>query len=193
MARVLGEEFAEVWATDVHDYGYEGMAGRVDFLMPDLEPPVGIDWIITNPPFRLGPQFILRALELAEVGVAVLVRTSFDEGAARYHELFRDRPETWALPFVERVVMWQGAMIGQAFALRGRSGVGQGGDVFAQRCIGDIARRADLLGYRGGCGCSRGTGRQVRGPVQLCWRLWRGHEPVERRGGRGLEPDRSRP
>ncbi|KEJ93928.1 hypothetical protein SAMN05444149_105407 [Pseudosulfitobacter pseudonitzschiae] len=111
MARVLGEEFAEVWATDVHDYGYEGMAGRVDFLMPDLEPPVGIDWIITNPPFRLGPQFILRALELAEVGVAVLVRTSFDEGTARYQALFRDRPETWALPFVERVVMWQGVLL----------------------------------------------------------------------------------
>lgn len=111
MARVLGEYFAEVWATDVHDYGYEGMSGLVDFLMPDLEPPVGIDWIITNPPFRLGPQFILRALELAEVGVAVLVRTSFDEGAARYEELFRDMPETWALPFVERVVMWQGVLL----------------------------------------------------------------------------------
>ncbi len=111
MARVLGEEFDQVWATDVHDYGYEGMSGLVDFLMPDLEPPVGIDWIITNPPFRLGPQFILRALELAEVGVAVLVRTSFDEGAARYEELFRDMPETWALPFVERVVMWQGVLL----------------------------------------------------------------------------------
>lgn len=111
MARVLGEEFDQVWATDVHDYGYEGMSGLVDFLMPDLEPPVGIDWIITNPPFRLGPQFILRALELAEVGVAVLVRTSFDEGVGRYKALFRDTPETWALPFVERVVMWQGMLL----------------------------------------------------------------------------------
>ena len=53
-----------------------------------------VDWIITNPPFRLAEQFILKALNHATEGVAMLVRTSFLESIGRYSSLFSVRPPT---------------------------------------------------------------------------------------------------
>jgi len=106
MARPLAEYFAAVEASDVRDYGY----GRVlDFLMPypiDFEP----DWIVTNPPFRLGEQFISRAIEIAKRGIAVLVRTAFLESADRYAKLFSVSTPTDILQFVERVPMFKGRL-----------------------------------------------------------------------------------
>lgn len=102
MSRVLAEFFEDVYASDVHDYG----AG--DFLWPTTR---RADWVITNPPFRLADQFIGQALEVADVGVAMLVRTSFLEGAARYLTLFSKTPPTDILQFVERVPMYRGRLV----------------------------------------------------------------------------------
>jgi hypothetical protein len=49
-----------------------------------------------------------RALDLANDGVAMLVRTQWIEGVGRYQKLFRDRPPTLYAPFVERVPMVKG-------------------------------------------------------------------------------------
>ncbi|WP_198654756.1 class I SAM-dependent methyltransferase [Albibacillus kandeliae] len=111
MAKPLGEYFDLVHATDVADYGYSAQDGVADFLIDwDADAP-DVDWVITNPPFRLAQQFILQALRYARVGVAVLVRTAFVEGGERYEGLFRDRPEDIFMPFVERVVMWRGVLL----------------------------------------------------------------------------------
>lgn len=108
MAAVIAE-FASmpVIATDIFDYGY-GTA-PVDFL-DQLAPPHAddVDWIITNPPFRPADQFALRALDLAKVGVALLLRTQWLESEDRYRSIFRDRPPTLFAPFVERVAMLRG-------------------------------------------------------------------------------------
>lgn len=108
MARPLGEAFDRVRATDVADYRatWHGQEAVDDFLLPGTVP--GADWIITNPPFRLAAQFIHRTLLLAGAGVAVLVRSSFTEGAERFHSLFRKTPPTDILQFAERVVMTKG-------------------------------------------------------------------------------------
>ena len=111
LARVLGEEFDHVHATDVHDYGWPGQAGIADFLIPWGQDAPDVDWIITNPPFRLGADFIRQALTYARRGVAMLVRTSFVEGVDRYRSLFQETPEAFVLPFVERVVMWKGVLL----------------------------------------------------------------------------------
>jgi hypothetical protein len=111
MARPLAEEFGRVHATDLRDYGWPGQDGVGDFLMDWSQDDPGADWIITNPPFRLGCEMIGAALDRARVGVAVFVRTAFVEGAARHDALFRDRPETLVLPFVERVVLWRGVLL----------------------------------------------------------------------------------
>ncbi len=107
MALPLAEYFSSVTASDVHDYGW-GHTVR-DFLLFDADPP-DADWIITNPPFRLGEAFALRALSLARVGVAMLVRTAFLEGIGRYDRLFRPHPPQMVAQFVERVPMVKGRL-----------------------------------------------------------------------------------
>lgn len=105
MQRPLEEYFVQAWGSDVFDYGIGAQV--VDFLFPSpvLESP---DWVITNPPFRLAEQFIARALDVAEEGCAVLVRTSFLEGQGRYQRLFSVNPPTIVAQFVERLPMVKG-------------------------------------------------------------------------------------
>jgi hypothetical protein len=105
MARPLGEYFGRVTASDVHTYGF----GEIrDFLMPQVEEQAA-HWIITNPPFRLGEQFVRRALTLANQGVAMLVRTAFLESQDRFR-LYSEHPPAIVAQFVERVPMVKGRL-----------------------------------------------------------------------------------
>ena len=110
MAQPLREYFFGVMASDIHDYGYRYHERTADFLFPGNEPAVEVDWIITNPPFRLAEQFIARALEIAKEGVAVIVRTSFLESVGRYENLFRSNPPNLIAQFTERVPMVKGRL-----------------------------------------------------------------------------------
>ncbi|WP_299686715.1 hypothetical protein [uncultured Tateyamaria sp.] len=111
MATPAAEYLNEVYATDVHDYGWSGQQAVRDFLIPwDGSDPV-VDWVIANPPFRLALEFIQRGLQVARAGVAVFVRTAFVEGLERFNALFRDTPEAVFMPFVERVVLWKGVLL----------------------------------------------------------------------------------
>lgn len=107
MVRPLAEYFGEVIASDVHDYG----AGYpvCDYLYGDLPPTV--DFTITNPPFRLAEQFIMRARHSSWIGAAMLVRTSFLEGQSRHENLFAPCPPAFVLQFVERCLMLRGRII----------------------------------------------------------------------------------
>ena len=105
MSRALAEYFGFVYSSDVHDYGF---GQKQDFLWNNDE--TDFDWIITNPPFRLGQQFAVHALERARCGVALLVRTAFLESAERYASLFADQPPSDILQFVERVPMFKGRL-----------------------------------------------------------------------------------
>ncbi|KAA3527073.1 methyltransferase [Agrobacterium vitis] len=114
MVDPLCEFFNAVWASDIHDYGLDG-AFQHDFLMP-FTPHVirwaasSPNWIISNPPFRLAEQFIARALDIATVGVAMIVRTSFLEGIGRYENLFSKTPPNIVAQFSERVPMVKGRL-----------------------------------------------------------------------------------
>lgn len=107
MTRPLREYAHQSYASDVHDYCW-GHAVH-DFLMPfrprDLQT---VDWICANPPFRPAEQFVKRGLDIATVGVAMLVRSVFIESAGRYENLFRDTPPTIMAQFCERVPMVKG-------------------------------------------------------------------------------------
>jgi hypothetical protein len=105
MSKVLCEYFGDVTSRDVADYGY----GHVqDFL--HCEPSEQYDWVITNPPFKLGEQFISRALGMAREGAAFLVRTTFIESVGRYNRLFSSTPPSVFAQFVERVPMVRGRL-----------------------------------------------------------------------------------
>lgn len=106
MARVLKEYFGTVWYSDAYDYGF----GTVrNFLTYPFEMN-SVDWVITNPPFRLSEEFVIRALKVARVGVAILARTVFIESVGRYQNLFEGMPPTKFAQFSERVPMIKGRL-----------------------------------------------------------------------------------
>lgn len=67
------------------------------------------EWIITNPPFNLLEEFILKALEIATVGVAMFVRINALPGQGRYNRIYRNTPPTVVGVFAERIALIEGA------------------------------------------------------------------------------------
>lgn len=115
MAKVLKEYFGEVRYADAYDYGYAPIR---DFLTYPYETNA-VDWVITNPPFRLSKEFVLRALRVARQGVAILARTVFLESSGRYKAIFLDNPPTKFAQFVERVPMVKGRLDAKATTATG--------------------------------------------------------------------------
>jgi hypothetical protein len=108
MAEVLHEYFADVRASDVHDYGAGYTVGSYIGNGPDVIAREEVDWTITNPPFASAEQFIDVALDHSREGVAVLLRTGAVEGIDRYDSIYRNRPPAVIAQFVERVPMTRG-------------------------------------------------------------------------------------
>lgn len=105
MAEVLWEYFTSVTVSDKETYGY-GL-DKIDFLKSDCLA-VDAHWIITNPPFDdQGEKFVLRALELAKVGVAMFFRTQWLETAGRYENVFSTYRPTIVAQFAERVPLYE--------------------------------------------------------------------------------------
>jgi hypothetical protein len=106
MAKVLNEYFREVRCFDIHEYGY---GEKRDYLKRSHEAD-SYDWVITNPPFKLAEQFVLKSFDIAREGVAILARTVFIESVGRYEALFKNRPPTKYAQFTERVPMIKGRL-----------------------------------------------------------------------------------
>ena len=106
MSKVLKEYFYSVSSSDLYDYGY----GRVYDFIHDSYPENSFDWVITNPPFKTAEKFVLRALPIAKIGVAVLVRTGFLESVGRYKRLFNSAPPSYVAQFTERVPIVKGRL-----------------------------------------------------------------------------------
>ena len=105
MADVLREYFRFVQASDLYAYGHSHSGWN--FLT--MERPEQYDWIITNPPFGAKTiPFILRAIKLARVGVAMFLRLQVLETVGRYEKIFKPHPPTVIAPFVERVNLCKG-------------------------------------------------------------------------------------
>jgi hypothetical protein len=115
MAKVLKEYFGEVRCADAYDYGYADVR---DFLTYPYETNA-VDWVITNPPFRLAEEFVVRALCVARRGVAMLARTVFLESVGRYTSIFRETPPNKFAQFVERVPMVRGRLDNKATTATG--------------------------------------------------------------------------
>jgi hypothetical protein len=114
MSKVLWEKFKDVRSSDVHPYGY----GTVeDYLSPSVVAP--IDWVITNPPFKLAEEFALKGIATARRGVALLVRTVFIESVGRYERLFKPHPPAFVAQFTERVPMVKGRLDAKASTATG--------------------------------------------------------------------------
>jgi len=116
MAEPLRESFARVHASDVHDYGegyaigsFVGHGAQGGSLDLDLARcPFRADWIISNPPFVLAREFVMRALDEAAVGVAFILRLAWLEAEERFEEIFSRRPPALIAQCVDRVPMHKG-------------------------------------------------------------------------------------
>lgn len=117
MSKVLDEYFGRVISSDKFDYGY----GLLDDYLDDGWPPQPVDWVITNPPFRLAEEFVLKSIRIARHGVAILARTVFIESIGRYERIFLDKPPSKFAQFTERVPMVQGRLDKKASTATGYS------------------------------------------------------------------------
>lgn len=104
MAQVLKESFGSVRGSDIFDYGY----GEVQDFLTGLAALRSVDWVITNPPFRLAEDFLQRGRHVARKGVALLTRTVFIESVGRYERVFKNAPPSKVLQYTERVPMVKG-------------------------------------------------------------------------------------
>jgi hypothetical protein len=111
MARPLADYFGSVRASDVHPYGPDQEV--CDFTLTPLiaDEIACVDWVFTNPPFKLALAFIQAATAAARRGFVMVVRSAFTEGADRYRELWSVFPPAYELQFAERVVMLEGRLV----------------------------------------------------------------------------------
>ena len=151
MAKVLKEYFSEVKYSDAYHYGYGPIR---DYLTYPYEPNA-VDWVITNPPFRLAEEFVLRSLNVARCGVAILARTVFLESSGRYREIFEKRPPSIFAQFVERVPMVKGRLdikattaTGYAWFVWDKQSNGHPRLAWVPPCRRDLERQTDYASFR---------------------------------------------
>lgn len=102
------EYFDEVWPTDVHPHEPNTpVRDWLDDAAWPAEP--DCDVVFTNPPFTLADQFIVKGLQRARLGVALLLRLNVLEGVERHSLLQGPRATlTQTVVFSERVPMTLG-------------------------------------------------------------------------------------
>ena len=96
ISKILEEKKYNVYSSDLIDRGY-GDTG-IDFLKTYRR----TDNIITNPPFKLGTEFVYQACHLASKKVAMLCRINFLEGVAR-GKMFKNTPLKNVYVFSRRI------------------------------------------------------------------------------------------
>ena len=101
MVNVLKEAGYSVKATDIADYGFGDE--KINFLDYDGE------WdgdIVTNPPYGLSTDFVVKALEVVKPGrrVAMFLRLQTLEGKDRYDRIFSVNPPKTVYIFINRQV-----------------------------------------------------------------------------------------
>jgi hypothetical protein len=134
MARVIARQpdVTRVLATDLYDRG--GAEHLQDFLTcPEMH---GVDHIVTNPPFNLDEEFVLKALALAPPGkIAMFLRLAWLEGSTRYRDVWKPHGLTrvWVFPKRQKLARnggeYQSGLIAFAWFIweRGHTGPWTGG------------------------------------------------------------------
>ena len=103
ISKVFEAHGYKVHSTDLVDRGYG--TPRRDFLM---ENSLAAPSVVTNPPFKLADEFVLHALNMGAVKVAILARLAWLEGTARHASLWSMRPPARVWVFSKRQTLWRG-------------------------------------------------------------------------------------
>lgn len=107
LSRRLKQLGHDVFSTDIVDRGYEDFNGELDFLSLEAYEHRGeFDCILTNPPYVMCTEFILRALELLPEGgyACFFLKTTALEGRKRYEQIYKNTPPYLVLQFVDRIL-----------------------------------------------------------------------------------------
>jgi len=101
IAEVLKDYFPKASHTgsDLIDRGYPNTK-VFDFLDESVEIDK-VDWIVTNPPFKLAKQFIERSLKISNIGVAMFLKIQFLESVER-KEWLKNSPLKYVYVFSKR-------------------------------------------------------------------------------------------
>lgn len=95
-----------VLTSDLVDRGCPGIVLKDFLATPTM---IGVDHIVTNPPYDLAEEFVAKALELDPPGkVAMFLRLAFLEGKGRREKLFSVRPPTRVWVFSSRQILRRG-------------------------------------------------------------------------------------
>lgn len=122
---VLSANGFQVYSTDLNADKY-GFGEKLNFL--SIRNNKRIDNIITNPPFSLATEFILKSKELAQSKIALFLRTNFLEGEKRY-KMFKDKvfPLKCIYQFTKRVAFggYYSGMLSFAWFVWDKSWIGE--------------------------------------------------------------------
>jgi hypothetical protein len=120
IASILESAGHEVFCTDLVRRDAEGVLEGIDFLM-EQQAFMGLECIVTNPPFKLADEFIRHGLRLCPK-VIMLLRWAYAEGAGRSDIIDGHLSRVWLgkerLPMMHRDG-WEGnkeSVSGQPFA-----------------------------------------------------------------------------
>jgi hypothetical protein len=89
-----------VTAADLHDRGYPGTIVK-DYFKDRIR----YDNIVSNPPYKLGEEFIHHALEFTRHKIAVIMRLPFLASQGRYNRLYKTHPPSEVLVLSKRPSM----------------------------------------------------------------------------------------
>jgi hypothetical protein len=108
--------FSEYWHADSFGTDIEPQPGiaKRDFLDGQDERVYESDVIITNPPYKFFNEFVLKSLQEAEEGVAMLCRVQTLEGQRRFASLYSHQPPTQIAFFSDRIPFKVGSVVRKA-------------------------------------------------------------------------------
>ena len=116
MSEVLIDREYDVLSTDLINRGYG--EGGIDFLDDAQISRFGsVDNIVTNPPFKLGTDFVLQAKKIARKKICILNATMFLDGIKRYEMwLDKDFPLKTMYQFSGRVAFRKNKIVDQSLS-----------------------------------------------------------------------------
>jgi hypothetical protein len=99
MSKVLEKTGLKVISSDLYDRGYGFQKDIFDITET-------YDNIITNPPYNIALEVILKSLSIVKYKAAFLVRTAFLESSSRFEKLYDKNPPNRVYVFSERLSMY---------------------------------------------------------------------------------------
>lgn len=109
MVKVLRESGANVWGSDIFDYG--GLQDDMLDYLDERSSRAPCDLVISNPPFKLAQRFVERALGHTRLGVAMILRTLWIDTGDKRYEFVNKNPPNLVMVYAGRMDAARGKIL----------------------------------------------------------------------------------